>query len=272
MRSVIKNGKEEQVFADRAYLQRSIANPAGEIAKGYQPIMPNLAPNMSKKQVADIIDYMQSLGVQNTLSEEEVKAGWKSLFNGKDMNEWRNFKNQGDLSKWVIDNGTIHMITKGGGNIITKEKYRDFEFKMEWKISEGGNSGIFIKTSEIDNEPWKTAPEMQVLDNEKHSNGKWPKTSAGAIYGMIAPPEGVAKPAGQWNQVRILVKGTHFQTFLNGVKTADFDTASQEWAYMVNKSKFKHFKNFAKIAEGHIGLQDHDDKVWYRNLKIRSLN
>ena len=196
---------------------------------------------------------------------------WQSLFNGKDLQGWRNYNEQGINPQWVVDGGAIHLTEKGGKDIIFDERFQDFELKLQWKISEAGNSGIFLRSSEGDRAPWCTGIEMQVLDNEKHGNGKNPFTTAGSCYALIAAPKGSAQKAETWQDVHIVVKGSHYQFFLNGVKTADFDVESEHWKNLIAKSKFKKLPGFSKNTEGFISLQDHGDKVWFRDIKVRRL-
>ena len=152
--------------------------------------------NMSKKQIIDMVDYMQTLGIQNESSEVEKKDGCKLLFNGKILSGWHNFRRKAVNSKWIVQNGKMHLTARGGRYIVTDKQFTDFELKLEWKISEAGNSGTFIRTTENHPKPWMTAVEMQVLGNEKHGNGKVSKTRAASLYALIAAPNESSKKAG----------------------------------------------------------------------------
>ena len=218
----------------------------------------------------------------NTLSEQEVKDGVILLFDGKTTDQWRSYGKETFPAGWVINDEAIHCIGSGkgeagqGGDIITKEKFGNFELTLEWKISEGGNSGIFYLAQEIEGDPiWKSSPEMQVLDNEKHPDSKMGvdgNRQAGSLYDLIPAKPQNAKPAGEWNTVKIMVyKGTvvHYQ---NGVQVLEYHLWTEDWKKMCANSKFKDFTNFVNTAaEGYIGLQDHGDDVWYRNIKIKKL-
>lgn len=218
----------------------------------------------------------------NTLSKTEKAEGWILLFDGKTTDQWRGY-NKTDFPKgWIINDNAIQCLGSGkgeagqGGDIITKEKYKNFELNLEWKISDGGNSGIFILAQEIPNEPiWKSSPEMQVLDNIKHPDAKLGvdgNRMAGSLYDLIPAKPQNAKPVGEWNKVIITVyKGTVVFN-QNGVNVLEFHLWTDDWKKMCANSKFKDFKNFVDPAnEGYIGLQDHGDDVWYRNIKIKKL-
>jgi hypothetical protein len=211
-----------------------------------------------------------SAGTIPTLSLEEQNAGWKLLFDGKTFEGWRGFKMEGVPKGWKITKqGELYFNPKGGGDIMTAEEFSDFELKLEWKISSGGNSGIMFRATEDDEFPWKTGPEMQVLDNKKHKDGKDPKTSAGANYALHAPASDVTRNAGEYNEARLLVKGNHVEHWLNGVKIVEYELGSPEWEALVAQSKFAAMPKYGRNHKGHIVLQDHGDKVWYRNLLIR---
>jgi len=218
----------------------------------------------------------------NTLSPQEAKDGVILLFDGKTTDQWRGYGKTDFPKGWVIADNSLQCLGSGkgeagqGGDIITKEKFKNFELTLEWKISEGGNSGIFYLAQEIKGEPiWKSAPEMQVLDNAKHPDAKLGKDGdrqAGSLYDLIPAVPQNAKPAGEWNTVKIIVyKGTviHYQ---NGVQVLEYHLWTDDWKKMCANSKFKDYIWFVDTApEGYIGLQDHGDDVWYRNIKIKKL-
>jgi hypothetical protein len=213
-----------------------------------------------------------SAGTIPTLSLEDQNAGWKMLFDGKTFNGWRGFKMAGAPKGWrITKNGELYFKSKGGGDIMTVDEFEDFELQLEWKISKGGNSGIFFGVTEDDEYSWKTGPEMQVLDNARHEDGLDPKTSAGSNYALHAPTRDVTRPAGEYNEARIVVKGTHIEHWLNGVKIVEYEIGSPDWQALVAASKFKETPKYGRNRKGHIVLQDHGDKVWYRKIKIRTL-
>ena len=145
--------------------------------------------------------------------------------------------------------------------------------QLEWKIQSCGNSGIFylVKESEEYTEAYYTGIEMQVLDNECHKDGKLITHRAGDLYDMIACKYETVKPAGEWNKVRIRIKNGHVEQWLNGYKVVEYQLWNDDWKNMVANSKFKDWAGFGASKKGHISLQEHDDRVWYRNIKIKEL-
>ena len=201
------------------------------------------------------------------------KGKWKVLFDGKSTDAWRGFRQDSFPDKtWTIEDKTLRTIVGSESrDIITREKYGDFELKLEWKIAPGGNSGIIYLVSEDFDQTWNTGPEMQVLDDAKHRDGKDPKTSAGALYALIAPVNKVLKPVGHWNKVRIVVHNGHVEHRLNGKKILEYDLGSDQLKQLIATTKFKDFPRFAQNREGYVALQYHGDAVWYRKIRIRSL-
>ena len=201
------------------------------------------------------------------------KGKWKVLFDGKSTDAWRGFRQDSFPDKtWTVEDKTLRTIVGSESrDIITREKYGDFELKLEWKIAPGGNSGIIYLVSEDFDQTWNTGPEMQVLDDAKHRDGKDPKTSAGALYGLIAPVNKSLKPVGKWNKVRLVVHNGHVEHRLNGKKILEYDLGSDQLKQLIAISKFKDFPRFAQNREGYVALQYHGDEVWYRKIKIRSL-
>lgn len=206
----------------------------------------------------------------NQLSKEEQSAGWQLLFDGKDMSHWRNFKSETLSPKWTIDNGAM-LLTKGGGDILTKKVYRNFDLQIDWKISTKGNSGIFVLADETDSMIYSHAPEIQIIDNEEHPDNKIDSHLAGSLYDLFAAPTTAHKPANNWNSVRIRMQDKHLQVWQNGISTLSIVIGSTTWNTLVANSKFATWSNFAAAEQGHIGLQDHGDKVWFKNIKIKEL-
>ncbi|NOR87679.1 MAG: DUF1080 domain-containing protein [Bacteroidales bacterium] len=219
----------------------------------------------------------------NALSQAEIDDGWVLLFDGKSTENWRGYQQEIFPTKgWLIEDGTIKVQRSGrgeaggGGDIITQNKYKNFEFSLEWKVSEGGNSGIFYLAQEKEGQPiWKSAPEMQILDNEKHPDanlGIDGNRAAGSLYDLIPGNKAVVKAAGEWNKIKILVyKGTVVH-WVNGEQVLEYHLWTEDWNNMVLNSKFKDYEDFLNTAEeGYIGLQDHGDDVWFRNIKIKEL-
>lgn len=219
----------------------------------------------------------------NTMTKKEKKEGWVLLFDGKSTDNWRGYNLPAFPEKgWEAVDGMLHVIGSsrgeagGGGDILYDKKFRNFELSLEWKVSEGGNSGIFYLAQEIPGEPvWKNAPEMQILDNEKHPDAKLGvngNRAAGALYDLVPGNPSAVKPAGEWNQVKILVfKGTVVH-YVNGKQVLEYHLWTDDWKAMVAASKFKDYPTFYDTAqEGFIVLQDHGDDVWFRNIKIKEM-
>jgi len=218
----------------------------------------------------------------NTLTEEEAEQGFILMFDGETTDGWRgyqldSFPEQG----WVIEDGALKVIGSGegeaggGGDIIYDRKFKDFHLKLEWKVSYAGNSGIFYLAQELEDEPiWKSAPEMQILCNEGHLDanlGVDGNRQAGSLYDLIPANPQNAKPAGEWNAVEVMVfKGTVVHK-MNGEVVLEYHLGTPDWERMITNSKFKDFPEFGKYREGYIGLQDHGDDVWFRNIRIREL-
>lgn len=223
----------------------------------------------------------------NELTEAEKEEGWKMLFDGEGHEGWRGVNQDTFPSAgWeVTDDGALHCIgsgmgeagSEGGGDILYDEKFGNFHLKFQYKISEGGNSGVMYLGQEIEGEPiWKTAPEYQVLDNERHIDanlGKNGNRQSASLYDLIPADPQNANPAGEWNTGEILVyKGTvvHKQ---NGETVLEYHLWTPEWEELVKNSKFPELNpDWADVAkEGYIALQDHGDDVWFRGIKIKEL-
>lgn len=203
---------------------------------------------------------------------------WTILFDGSNMDHWRGYLEDGMPSEWQIEDGAMAFTPGENGkkNIITKEKYTNFILSLEWKISERGNSGIFWGVFEMEkhSEPYSTGPEIQVLDNYGHPDGKYDTHTAGSLYDMIGVSRDLAKPVGEWNHcvVEIDHRTNLGKVSLNGTQVYTFPVHGEAWDEMVANSKFKEWEDFGKYPTGHIGLQDHSDKVWFRNIKIKNLD
>ncbi len=207
------------------------------------------------------------------------KGRWETLFDGKTLKGWHIYLKEGQpvSDKWTVDNGAIHLASGGAGDLVTDKEYGNFELEVEWKIAEGGNSGIIYHVHEDSKfkATYNTGPEMQVLDNERHPDAKQGRDgnrTAGALYDLQKPiTAGAAKPAGEWNKARLVINNGKAEQYLNGKKTAEYPTSGPEWDKMVAESKFKGWEGFGKYDKGRLALQDHGNKVWFRNIRIREL-
>ena len=222
----------------------------------------------------------------NTLTEKEKENGWRLLFNGEDNGNWRGYDTEEFPTDWKVRKGTLFMAGSGrgeagsenGGDILYDEKFDNFHLKLEWKISEGGNSGIFYLGQESDDFDyiWETAPEMQVLDNKKHPDamlGENGNRQAGSLYDLYPAKPQNAKPAGEWNKVEIIVYDGTVVHKQNGKTVVEYHLWTPKWKKDVADSKFPELnEDWADVAkEGYVGLQDHGDDIWFRDIKIKEL-
>ncbi len=206
----------------------------------------------------------------NTLTSAERAQGWRLLFDGETTDGWRGFRRQDMPGGWSGAEGELRRVGRGG-DIVTTEQFENFELKIDWMVRKGGNSGIMYRVSEEWDRTWKTGPEMQVLDDERHRDGRRRVTSAGSNYALHPAPEGAVRPAETWNEARILVQGGHVEHWLNGVKVVEYELWSDEWEQLVAASKWDTLPGYGRQRRGHIALQDHGDWVAYRNIKIRPI-
>ena len=212
------------------------------------------------------------------------KKEWTSLFDGKTTSGWHTYGKDAVGEAWKVVDGTLMLDAsnregwqiKGGGDIVSNESYGDFHLQLEWKISKNGNSGIIFF---VQDEPkkynyiWYTGPEMQVLDNDGHADGKIIKHRAGNLYDLVAGVEGAVKPVGDWNLVDIINEKGTLTLKLNGITTVTTTIGDDAWKNLIKNSKFSKGESpdFGKVFTGHIGLQDHGNQVWYRNIRIQRL-
>ena len=216
------------------------------------------------------------------ISSTPTDTGWISLFDGTTLNGWHTYGKSEPGKAWNVDSGAIHLNaaakkdyqTEGGGDLVTNDEFDNFDFKLEWNISKGGNSGIIFYVNEDTTkykETWNTGLEMQVLDNNGHSDGKIPKHRAGNLYDLIAANPETAKGPGEWNQVEIISNNGHLELYLNGTRVVETTLWDDNWKKLVAGSKFKDMPDWGTFKKGHIALQDHGNDVWYRNIMIKKL-
>jgi hypothetical protein len=198
-------------------------------------------------------------------------AGWKPLFDGRTTAGWRGYRSHAAPAGWRVVDGTL---TKDSviSDIFTTDQFGDFELAFDWKLSSGGNAGVFYRgTEEYDHIYW-SAPEYQLLDDARHVDGKSRLTSTGAAYGLYPAPAGVVKPAGEWNSSRIVVRGNHVEHWLNDQRLLEYELGSPDWRAKVKASKFVDYPNYGRASRGYIGFQgDHEGVLSLRNIRIREL-
>lgn len=195
---------------------------------------------------------------------------------------WHTYGKDSLTPAWKLEDSTLHLDasvpdgwqTKNGGDIVSNEEYADFDLQLEWKIAEGGNSGIMFHVKEDTSKydyPWETGPEMQVADNEKNEDGKIVKSRAGELYELMAISKDVIKPAGQWNQVEIICQKGRLDFNINGEHVLSTSIWDDQWKNMIAGTKFSTMKDFGTFRKGRIALQDHGADVWFRNIRIKNL-
>lgn len=209
-----------------------------------------------------------TVSAPNALSDGERAAGFELLFDGETTDGWHVFKREGTPG-WEVVDGALARVGPGG-DLVTDRVFGDFELRLQWKVSPGGNSGILFRVSDESERTYHGAPEIQILDDAAHADGASRLTSAGANYGLHPAPEGVVRPAGEWNDVRLVVDGARVEHWLNGRKIVEYELWSDEWNEKVAASKFAEWPEYGMAREGRIGLQDHGDPVYFRSIRIRT--
>lgn len=214
----------------------------------------------------------------NTLASKEKSAGWQLLFDGKTSVGWHGYNMSGIPDVWRVEDGCIAVHGEGGGeeqDIITDGVYQNFAISIEYKLSPGSNSGIIYQVKEDIkyNYPYETGPEFQLLDDSNRPpERRLPGLqSHGANYGMYAPSSQPYHPAGEWNRLMIVVKDNHVVHIINGVEIVRYEKYSDEWKTLRDSGKWADFPDYGKFDEGHISLQNHGSKLWFRNIKIKQL-
>ncbi len=213
----------------------------------------------------------------NQLTDSEQAEGWKLLFDGDTLDGLRNYNADTLGERWVVDDGSLHMQANdgrpGGDVIITESPLTRFELYLEWKLEPNGNSGIIYSVNESSElgAPYMSGPEYQLLDNVGHPDSEIFTHRAADLYDLIAATPVTVNPAGEWNRTRLVMNNGRIEHWLNGFKVVETEMGTPEWQAMIEASKFADWEAFAATPGGHIVLQDHDDPVWFRNIKLRKL-
>lgn len=252
-----------------ALIGASVGRATRRVCSGLMALLVLVGCAGAQEQTDEARSVTSDAGL-NVLTDAERAAGWALLFDGHSLDGWRFYDRDETPEGWAARDGLLVRVGSGG-DIITDREFTDFELTLEWRVGEAGNSGVFYRAAKGEERIYHSAPEMQILDDAGHLDGQSPLTSAGSNYGLHAVPRGVVHAAGAWNRSRVVVEGTHVEHWLNGTRVVEYDFGSPEWEGLVADSKFAAWPAYGRAARGHIGLQDHGDIVWYRNIKIREI-
>ncbi len=201
---------------------------------------------------------------------DPLSGAWTDL---TDLRHWRALDGGEPPARWQVEEDALHFTPGqgGGGDLISREAYGDFELTLDWKIAPCGNSGIFYRGAGGPEPMYLTAPEMQVLDDACHEDARFPSHVAGSLYDLAAPTVNAVRPAGAWNAVRIVARGAHLEHWVNGQQVGAYEQGGPSWNARVAVSKFREMPAYGTRRSGFLGLQDHGDEVWYRHVRIRRL-
>ena len=222
----------------------------------------------------------KAAAVDNELSKKEKEDGWVLLFDGKSLKGWHNYNSKNVGERWVVEDNSLHLKVEGKSDendredLVSDDKFQDFELILEWKIAACGNSGVLYNV--VENKKydytWETGLEYQLLDSTCHPDGKIMKHKSGDLFDLIASPRDASKPAGEWNKLKIKIKEGRVQHWLNGEKVVDFTIGNKKYEELIKNSKFKDLAEvYGLNTKGYLALQDHGDKVWFKNIKIRKV-
>lgn len=207
----------------------------------------------------------------DTLTGAEKAQGWALLFDGESLAGWRGYRRDAAPEGWQAVDGTLARVGRGG-DLVTVEQFADFELRFDWRVEEGGNSGVMFRVAEGDGPTWHTGPEFQILHNAGHRDGRAPVTSAGSNYALHAPARDATRPVGTWNTARLVVRGARVEHWMNGQRLLAYELGGPDWERRVRASKFAAVPRYGREPRGHIAIQDHGDPVAFRNIKIRRLD
>ncbi|MCF8225668.1 MAG: DUF1080 domain-containing protein [Bacteroidales bacterium] len=229
-----------------------------------------------KNEALALLDEIDMGAAPNVLTASEQENGWKLLFDGKTPNGWHGYNLDSFPDCWTIEDGTFTMNTTGGGedqDIITNKEYRNFALYLEYKLTPGANSGIIFQVKEDPKYkyPYETGPEFQVIDHEG-----WPDPLEnwqinGSNYAMYPPVTEPFRQVGEWNDLFLVVKDNKVTQVLNGQIVVEYEKGSDEWNTLRNSGKWTDFPDWGNFDKGHISLQNHGTRVWYRDIKLKEL-
>jgi hypothetical protein len=215
---------------------------------------------------------------QTEATEPPTEAGWIDLFDGKSLAGWHGYNKTGEVSNWAVQDGALVCLGAAkdahGGDIVTDQKFDNFELTWDWKVDKGSNSGVMYHVVEGPKykAPYETGPEYQIIDDIGFPDKLEPWQQAGADYGMqVANEKKKLKPVGEWNTSKIVYNKGHVEHWLNGEKIVEFEANSPEWNKEKTEGKWKDYPDYASVKSGAIALQDHGNKAYFKNIKIKQL-
>jgi len=228
------------------------------------------------------LTHLSAILLITIMSSSNIKAqdttGFVPLFDGKTKNGWHTYGLNLSGQGWKVENGTLHLDPKAkkndAGDLVTDKEYTNFHLKVDWKVAPGANSGILFHIKEDPakyNQTYSTGPEMQVIDNAGHPDGKIIKHHAGDLYDLVSGSPEAVKPVGEWNTAEIISSGESLVFILNGVKIVTTTQFDENWKGLIAGSKFAKWEGFGTFRTGKISLQDHGNEVWFRNILIKEL-
>lgn len=214
----------------------------------------------------------------NMVNAQKRSGGFVSLFDGKSTAGWHSYGKTTVGKGWKVEDGVIHLDPKSkqgdDGDLVTDKEYANFHLKLDWKVAPKSNSGILFHVNENPekfHQTYSSGPEMQVIDNAGHADGKIIKHHAGDLYDLVSSSAEPVKPVGEWNTAEIISNGGKLDFILNGVKIVSTTQFDDNWKALIAGSKFASWEGFGTFTTGKIALQDHGDEVWYRNIMIKEL-
>jgi hypothetical protein len=212
----------------------------------------------------------------NSLTDKEKSQGWRLLFSGQDLTGWHNFGRNGIRPGWQVRDGTLACVDPSdAGDLCTDDEFEWFELRLEYNIARGGNSGIMYRVTDVGSFPWETGPELQLEDNSQARDS----VRSGWLYGLYQPPDDpqtgkpldATKPAGHWNEVRLLISPEKCEHEINGVKYFEYVLGSEDFQQRIARSKFRDMRMFGKAKRGAIALQGDHGQIAFRNIRLRSI-
>ena len=221
--------------------------------------------------VAGVPQNASAQDSQKSGSDDKHSSHTVSLLKGDSLEQFQGYKNEKVGAGWKLKGGVLTFDGSGGGDIVTRESFDNFELTFDWKVNRGANSGVMYRVSMGDGAPYLSGPEFQILDDANHNDGRNEKTSAGSLYALYKPSGQQLKPVGQWNTAKIVLNGNHVEHWLNGKKVVDAEIGGDDWNERVAASKFRNWEKFGKNKSGRICFQDHGDEVAFRNIHVKRL-